>query len=161
MIILPHTPEALLMDFDGVLTDNHVITDSEGVEYVRSSKLDSMGLSLLKKHSQIYIAVVTSERNKAPLKRCEKLKIDCHDAVSDKAMFLQALAVEKQINLARSIYVGNDINDLGALELVGLPVIVTDAHQSLHNKGFMTTSFSGGKGAIREVTEAILSTLED
>lgn len=161
MIVLPHTPEALLMDFDGVLTDNYIITDSEGVEYVKSSKLDSMGLSILKKQSQIYVAVITSERNKAPFRRCEKLQIDCHDGVSDKTMFLKTLAVEKEINLAKSIYVGNDINDLGALELVGLPIIVADAHQSLHKKGFMTTSYSGGKGAIREVTEAILSTLEN
>lgn len=157
MIKLTFKPEALLMDFDGVLTDNYVYTDSSGLESIRCSKLDSMGLSLLKRHLDIYIAVVTSERNGSPIRRCEKLGIDCFGAVVDKGIFLQELAVKKGIDLEKSIFVGNDIVDLDALKLVGMPIVVADAHQSLLGEGFMTTSAFGGMGAIREITDAILS----
>ena len=75
MISIPFKPDALLMDFDGVMTDNYVITDSNGIESIRCSKLDSTGLSLLLKHADIYIAVITSETNKGPSQRCKKLGI--------------------------------------------------------------------------------------
>ena len=158
MINLPFKPEALLMDFDGVMTDNYVNTDCQGIESTRCSKLDSMGLNLLKTHVDIYIAVITSETNKGPSQRCQKLGIECYDSVKDKRAFLVGLSKIKDFDLSKSIYIGNDVPDLQALELVGLPIIVQDAHQSLKNQQFQTTSFPGGMGAVREVADAILAT---
>ena len=82
-------------DFDGVFTDNKVISDSDGVEYVVCSRADSYGISMLHKEIsdrclKTRTMVVTTEANSVVKKRCKKMGIMCHDNVSDKKSFMQS-----------------------------------------------------------------------
>ena len=75
--------QALLMDFDGVLTDNFVYTTSTGDEFVKSSKLDSFGLSLAR-DKNLFLAVISSEHSPVVTHRCNKLSIPCYHKITDK-----------------------------------------------------------------------------
>ena len=83
----------IAFDFDGVFTDNKVLCDSNGVEYVMCSRSDSYGLSLLhreisERHLQTRTMVVTTESNDVVSKRCKKMGITCHDNIKNKRIFL-------------------------------------------------------------------------
>ncbi len=147
--------KALYLDFDGVLTDNSVITDSNGVEYVTCSRSDSLGLNLLKSRG-IYIHVVSKERNDAVKMRCLKLGLPLSQAIDDKVSEIKMLSERIGIPLSESIYIGNDVNDLEAMGIVGLSVGVADAHASIMTSANYITKAYGGRGAVREICDFLL-----
>ena len=76
--------------------------------------------------------------------------------VSDKAKIITELADQENISLQEAIFVGNDINDIPALEIVGLPIIVKDSHDDIKAYAKYTTKKSGGNGAVgKSVTYCI------
>ena len=142
-------------DFDGVFTDNAVWVDQDGRETVRCSRADGIGLDALRRLG-IELAVVSTEPNPVVSRRCEKLKLRCIQDCADKVAALRELAGKDGIELERVAFVGNDVNDLPALELVGLPVIVADAHASLQGAGYLQTTLAGGHGAVREFCDLVV-----
>ena len=81
------TPNGLILDFDGVFTDNSVLTDSIGKEIIKTSKYDSLALkSFSSKFPLFPILVISSETNPCVAKRCKKLKLDFFDSVQDLSL---------------------------------------------------------------------------
>jgi 3-deoxy-D-manno-octulosonate 8-phosphate phosphatase (KDO 8-P phosphatase) len=150
----------VVFDFDGVFTDNTVYVDQNGVESVRCWRGDGIGLDLLRQRN-IQLAVISTETNPIVETRCKKLKIRCISGVEDKAGALQALCEELKIDLRSTCFMGNDRNDIPALKLVGLPIVVADADASLAKFEYLRTSTRGGFGAVREICEAIYSATEN
>ena len=144
-------------DFDGVFTDNAVWVNQEGQEMVRCSRWDGFGLQRLR-DLDLGLVVISTEINPVVGERCLKLKVDCVQACEDKAATLRRLVEEFGADLAQTAFVGNDINDLPALEIVGLPVIVADAHESLTDSGYLQTTRPGGHGAVREFCDLLAQT---
>lgn len=150
----------LALDFDGVLTDNHVYTFADGSEVVRSWRGDGMGLERLRSLG-IHLVVISGENNQVVWGRCQKLLIDCvWLGIVNKRERLEFESSTHSIMLSEMAYVGNDVNDLDCLMAVGLPFIVADAHPSLLGKGFYLTEARGGEGAVREVCDLITSVHE-
>ena len=83
IITNPNEIEIIFLDFDGVLTDNSVYTDTKGNEFVQSSKSDSVYINLFKK-TKIKLVVVSSERKKNVEMRCKKLKIENFIGINNK-----------------------------------------------------------------------------
>ena len=155
MLTFDVKPQALLMDFDGVLTDNYVYTSSDGTETVRCSKADSLGLSLIRS-LPIYICVISSETNRVVEQRCSKLQVPFYSGVTDKGSLILEITSELGIPLENTIYIGNDVNDFPALDVVGCPICVADSHYLLFSKNYNRTKSLGGHGAVREVCDAII-----
>jgi len=145
----------LVLDFDGVLTDNYVFVDSRGNELVCCSRFDSLGLSMLKR-AGVKIAVLSKEKNPVVRARAKKLNIECFQGIDDKAEFLINRIKSQKNKLADVCYVGNDLNDLGVFAEVGLSVAVGDADKRLKQKANYVTKLNGGQGAVREICEFIL-----
>ena len=107
---------AVGLDFDGVLTDNTVLVNERGEEAVQCSRSDGWGIAALRK-AGIAVAVFSTEANPVVARRCEKLHLECQQALEDKATaFLQwgrALGVTRE----ETAFVGNDVNDLECLHL--------------------------------------------
>ena len=141
-------------DFDGVFTDNTVYVNSAGVESVRCWRGDGIGLEMLRK-LDVELAVISTETNSVVAERCKKLKIRCISGCNDKAMELSRLCKELGVSLGESCFVGNDVNDLAVLQIVGVPVITSDAHASLLSSDFLRLDLCGGNGAVREICEKI------
>lgn len=151
----PITASVLVTDFDGVHTDDTATVDSEGRESVRVSREDGMGVSRLRR-AGIPMLILSTEQNPVVARRAEKLKVPVLHGVDDKASALVAWAAEHGIRLADIAYVGNDVNDLGALGIVGWPIAVANAHPQVKAAARVVLSRRGGEGAVREVIERML-----
>jgi YrbI family 3-deoxy-D-manno-octulosonate 8-phosphate phosphatase len=147
--------ELLVLDFDGVLTDNTVWVSEDGKEMVRCWRSDGLGLSQLQALG-VPVWVLSTEKNPVVSKRCEKLKLPCRQNLPDKAAALQSLTEELKVVLSQVAYVGNDINDLSSLSIVGYPIIVQDAHDSVKSVALYQTQRPGGFGAVREVCDGLI-----
>lgn len=153
-VSLPPEVAAIVMDFDGVFTDNRVWVNAEGVESVVCSRADGMGISALRRRG-IPLLVLSKERNPVVARRCEKLGIPCRQAVDDKRTVLQAWLHDQGIAPAHAVYVGNDVNDLECMRMVGWGVAVGDAHPSVKRCARLVLRAPGGSGALRELAEQL------
>jgi 3-deoxy-D-manno-octulosonate 8-phosphate phosphatase (KDO 8-P phosphatase) len=144
----------IVFDFDGVFTDNKVYVDEEGLESVRCSRSDGIGLRKLET-VDLDLLILSSEENAVVSSRSNKLKIPCYSGCSDKIKVLERIVLEKNIDLKQVAYLGNDINDTECLKRVGLPIVVADAHSDVVSLAQWQTSKPGGCGAVREVCDAI------
>jgi len=146
----------LVFDFDGVFTDNTVYVDQHGVESVRCWRSDGLGIQkALALGLPCY--VLSTEVNPVVSARCKKLKLPCIQGQEDKREALVNLAAERGIPLEHVAYLGNDINDLGCLEAVGLPLVVRDAYPEAVAAALYQTEKPGGFGAVREVCDWIVA----
>ena len=143
-----------LFDFDGVFTDNLVYVSDLGIESVVCSRSDGIGISRI---SSIGILnyVISSETNPVVKKRCEKLNISLLQGVLDKKDAVVNLCQKFNIKPEECLFLGNDINDIPALEIVGIPVAVADAFPEILDYVIYKTSNRGGKGAVREICDII------
>jgi YrbI family 3-deoxy-D-manno-octulosonate 8-phosphate phosphatase len=152
---LPNPVELLVMDFDGVFTDNRVWTDASGNEWVAANRSDGWGIARLKE-SGIPILVLSTETNPVVSARCEKLGIEVVQGVDDKGSALSALLQERGVNPDKAIYLANDVNDLPCFPIVGCAVVVVDAHPVVKTQADLILKSRGGFGAIRELCELVL-----
>ena len=142
----------IAFDFDGVFTDNKVYVFQDGSEAVCCSRGDGIGLEKLSRLG-LQIVVISTESNPVVSVRCQKLGIRCVQGCRDKCLELQAVVRDAGLSLGEVAFVGNDVNDLSCLRVVGLPIIVNDAHPDLLGNGFYQTAIAGGQGAVREVCD--------
>lgn len=143
-----------VFDFDGVLTDNTVWTFANGREAVRSYRSDGFGLSKLKKLG-LDVWIVSSEINPIVKIRSKKLEVNCKNGLVDKKGWIKKLSSQSGPALAQTMYVGNDINDLECMRIVGLPVAVADAFSEVKKVAKYVTKKPGGFGAVREICDLI------
>ncbi|WP_374977846.1 cytidylyltransferase domain-containing protein [Microbacterium trichothecenolyticum] len=148
--------DAVVTDFDGVHTDDTVHVDQNGVESVTVSRSDGMGVGMLRA-AGIPFLILSTEANPVVAARARKLGVDVRQAAVDKAAVLREWAREQGIPLSRIAYLGNDVNDLGCLELVGWPIAVPDAHPLVLSTARVVLDRSGGAGAVRDLAERVLS----
>lgn len=147
--------DAVVTDFDGVHTDDTAWVDGDGNESVRVSRSDGMGVALLRR-AGIPVFILSSETHHVVRARAEKLGVEVLHGVGDKASALVAWAERAGVPLERIAYLGNDVNDLPALRLVGWPVAVADAHPEVRAAARVILSRAGGDGAVRELAERVL-----
>jgi 3-deoxy-D-manno-octulosonate 8-phosphate phosphatase (KDO 8-P phosphatase) len=143
-------------DFDGVFTDNTVYVGEDGRETVRCCRSDGLGLAKLPALGVATI-VISTEKNPVVSARCRKLGIRCIQDCADKRATLQAVIAETGLAPAAVAFVGNDINDSECLRLVGLPIVVADAHPEVVPLAAYQTHTDGGRGAVREVCDLIVA----
>ncbi len=145
----------LVLDFDGVMTDNRVLVLQDGTEGVFCNRSDGLGLEMLRK-AGFPAMVLSKELNPVVSARCRKLKLDCVQGCDDKLPELKRQAEARGFASAEIAYVGNDVNDLEPMGWVGVPIAVADAHPRALRAAKIVTTHAGGHGAVREVVEWIL-----
>lgn len=151
---LPEPVSALVLDFDGVFTDNRVLVYQDGREAVICHRGDGWGLAQLKSFG-IPLLVISTEENPVVQARCDKLGILCLQGIRDKLSALVTWVEEKNLKLDHVVYLGNDVNDLACLEAVGCGVVVHDAHPDVRSVARIVLDTKGGQGAIRELADLI------
>jgi len=150
------TLKLLVLDFDGVLTDNKVIVSEDGKESVSCWRGDGIGIQEIYKLG-IKTIVISSEVNHVLSISCKKLGVDCYQCHDRKILELERQLFLNECHSDQVIYVGNDINDLECMKFVGLSVSVADGHDSIKKIADYVTEKKGGMGAVREVCDLILS----
>jgi len=147
--------DAVVTDFDGVHTDDRVHLSADGTEFVSASRADGMGVSLLRR-AGLALLIISSETNPVVTARADKLMVEVLQSVDDKAAALARWAAAQHLDLNRVAYVGNDVNDLGCMGMVGWPIAVADAHPLVLAAARVVLSAKGGRGAIRELADRML-----
>jgi len=156
----PDKVSLVVFDFDGVMTDDRVWIDQNGIESVAASRSDGMGIDILLK-AGIKAVIISLEENPVVSARARKLGLPHFYGIRDKAQLLNNYLEQEQIASSEVVYVGNDINDLPCFPLVACAVAVADAQPEVLRQADQVLSRKGGFGAVREVCDILLSRLEE
>lgn len=157
---LPTQVELLVMDFDGVLTDNRVWVDKNGHEMVAAYRSDSLGLRRLRQ-AGVRQLVISLESDLVVSARCQKIQVPVLQNVEDKPAALLAYCQEHHIAPQNVVFVGNDVNDLPCFGVVGCAAAPTDALPEVLRQADLLLSQPGGRGAVRELCDMILEQMKN
>ncbi|MBR6160005.1 MAG: N-acylneuraminate cytidylyltransferase [Lachnospiraceae bacterium] len=145
-----------LTDCDGCMTDAGMYYSEKGDELKKFNTRDGVGFKLLRENG-IITGVITGEDVALNKRRCEKLKIDVlAQGCIDKAATINRLCATYKIKPEEVVYVGDDLADRDAVEMVGLGCCPADACAQVKEAADYITEAKGGEGVIREVCEKIL-----
>ncbi|GAA2441068.1 acylneuraminate cytidylyltransferase [Streptomyces mauvecolor] len=147
--------DAVVLDFDGTQTDDKVLIDAEGRELVAVHRGDGLGIAALRR-AGLKLLVLSTEQNPVVAARARKLQVPVLHGIDRKDLALKQWCEENGIDPARVLYAGNDVNDLPCFALVGWPVAVGSAHDSVRAAARAVTRTPGGEGAIREIAAWLL-----
>lgn len=144
-----------LTDCDGCLTDGGMYYSEKGDELKKFNTRDGMGFALLR-NKGIITGIITSESVELNRRRAEKLKLDILEAgCKDKVSVVKRLCEERNISLENVVYIGDDINDLEVVKMVGYGCCPADAMPQVREVADLVTDAKGGEGVIREIVEKI------
>lgn len=151
------TVKAVALDVDGVLTDGGVWWGPHGDEWKRFCFADIMGVSLARK-AGLVVALISGEDSPLVDRFADKLGItDVAKNCKDKAQALRAFADRHAFAVGDVAFMGDDVNDLGALAIAGLSAAPANAVPAVLARVDIVTTKTGGDGAVRELMDAILA----
>lgn len=148
--------KAVITDFDGVHTDDRVIVNQDGCEAVTCSRRDGLGLELLRKRD-VKLMVLSKEANPVVRARAAKLQMAVMNQIDDKLSALDAWRQEQGLEWSEIVYIGNDVNDTDCMRTCGLSFAPADAHPSALEVADQVLRAFGGKGAVREMCDYLIS----
>ena len=145
-----------LTDCDGCLTDAGMYYSEKGDELKKFNTRDGMGFSILGGKG-IVTGIVTSEDVDLNRRRAAKLKLDILESgCKDKPRAVRRICAERGIDLSQVAYVGDDLNDLAVIRMVGFGCAPADALPQVRQAADFVAEAKGGNGAIREIIEYML-----
>jgi 3-deoxy-D-manno-octulosonate 8-phosphate phosphatase (KDO 8-P phosphatase) len=145
----------LVLDVDGVLTDGKLYYTSEGeIQKVFDVK-DGLGIKIAIKF--LKVCLMSGNSSLIIKRRAKDIGVNlCFIGISDKAKCLKELVMELNLHKEEIAYIGDDLNDLVVIDLVGLFVCPSDAHKSIRDRADLVLSCKGGNGAVREFVDLLL-----
>jgi len=159
---MPESIKLLVLDFDGVISNNLVWTDQDGREMVAASRSDSIRIKALRE-AGVETIVLSSETNPVVAARAKKMGVEAIQGLGlqAKGPALKRLMDERGIDSSQVVHVGNDVNDLPVFEIVGWSVAVADAYPEVLRAADFILSKPGGGGAVRELCDLILKSMQE
>jgi len=152
--------KAVALDVDGVLTDGTFWWGVQGEELKRFSFRDVMGISRGRQAGLIF-ALISGENSPLVDRFAQKMGItDVYKGTKDKVDALRSFAHAHELDLSEVCFMGDDVNDVSALEIAGLAAAPADAHDSAKSKARIVTRCRAGKGAVRELIDQLLASRE-
>ncbi len=146
----------LILDVDGVLTDNGVYVGSDGNEFKKFNIQDGFGIYLVQK-AGVQVALLSGRYSKATEFRAQELKIEhVYNGYTDKLKIYQELKEKLSLQDEEIAFVGDDLPDIPVLENVGVPMTVANAQPEVKKVAEYLTKTPGGQGAVREIINLIL-----
>jgi 3-deoxy-D-manno-octulosonate 8-phosphate phosphatase (KDO 8-P phosphatase) len=150
----------LCLDVDGTLTDGRLFYSDTGSEVYETRTFDvhdGLGM-VLARHAGLHIAWITGRKSPLVEKRANELQIPyLRQGIHDKKTEVMAIANALGITLTQVAFMGDDINDLVAMQACGLAIAPKNAVALLRNSAHWVTEHEGGRGAVREVIDTILT----
>ena len=148
--------KALIMDVDGVLTDGMIQLAEDGIERRNYNVKDGIGIRLAQR-AQIKLVIMTTSSSKGIKVRGKRLDIDIvSTGVKDKTSEFKKIVKKLKLENSQVAYVGDDLVDIGPMQLAGVSFAVADAVLTVKKVATFTTKTKGGQGAIREICELLV-----
>jgi len=155
---VPGKIDLIVFDFDGVFTDNKVLVMEDGKEAVYCNRADGLGIDIIKKYG-IPMIIISTETNLVVAARARKLGLRVEQGVSDKKDFLINYVKKENYDLNNIVYIGNDINDLEAMKIVGCPVAPIDSDEEVKRIAKIVVNKRGGDGVVKELARILTGCL--
>jgi len=144
------------LDVDGTLTDGGLYYMEDGTEYRRFNVRDGMGIKMCQK-AGLEFAILTASFTPSIEHRAKRLEIEhLYLKVQNKVEAIGEICAENGWSLDQVAHIGDDVNDLGILDVVGLPLCPADAIPQVIAKAAYVCKNNGGFGAVREICDMIL-----
>jgi 3-deoxy-D-manno-octulosonate 8-phosphate phosphatase (KDO 8-P phosphatase) len=148
--------KAIALDVDGVLTDGTFWWGPDGQEWKRFNFRDIMGISRAQK-AGILFALISGENSPLIDRFATKMNITAiFKGCKDKQLAFGQFAAQNALALGEIAFMGDDINDLGAMKAAGLSAAPADAHPSVLEQAAFVAKALGGHGAVRELVDHLL-----
>ena len=147
--------DLVLTDVDGVLTDGGMFYSDNREEFKKFNTRDGMGIELLRRNG-INTIFLTKENSKISKSRAKKLKAKIYFGIQKKEKKLKELCKIMKINTQNIAYIGDDVNDVSTIKLVGFSASPNDAVPQVKKIVDYICENNGGSGAFRELADLIL-----
>ncbi len=146
----------LVLDVDGVLTDGRLYYGRGGEIMKALDTRDGHGIVMLR-HAGIPTAVLSGRPQSLLAERFAELGMaHVEERAFTKGEAIEAIAEKIGVELCRVAFVGDDVNDIAAMEKAGLSCCPADAAHEVRAAAMYVASKVGGQGAVREICELIL-----
>ena len=148
----------LILDVDGTMTDNGIYIDEKGIESKKYNAKDGVGIYELIKNNVIVGIISHSEKGDGIKSRASYLGIKyCHVGNEPKEEILKTWIKKLEIKLEEVAFIGDDINDLSIIEIVGFSACPNDSSDPVKRKVSLVLNTKGGYGCVREFSDLYLS----
>lgn len=145
----------LVLDVDGILTDGRLYYGADGEVLKAFHVHDGLGMRMLANRG-VPVAVVSAKSSAPLVRRLTELNVEHRLGREDKVTALDELLTDFELSADVVAYAGDDLIDLPVLRRVGLAITVPDARPEVIAAADWITRTRGGRGAVREITDAIL-----
>jgi YrbI family 3-deoxy-D-manno-octulosonate 8-phosphate phosphatase len=149
-------PKIIFSDFDGCLTDDRVWVNEDGEEFVATNRKDGLAVKRLR-NLGIQVVIASTETNKVVLARGNKMGVDVLQGLADKAEAIEDYLKQKNLSWNDAWYIGNDVNDLGAIKKVRLSLCPADAVKKVRKSVDFVLKTNGGYGILEEIVTTLES----
>ncbi len=143
-------PKILFTDFDGCLTDDRVWLNQEGEEFVAANRKDGLAVKRLK-NLGIQVVITSTETSKVVLARGNKMGVEVLQGLGDKAIAIDQYLKQKNLSWKDVWYIGNDINDIGAIRKAKFSICPSDAVKAIKKEVDLKLKTKGGYGVLSEL----------
>ena len=147
-------PKILFTDFDGCLTDDRVWLNQDGEEFVAANRKDGLAVKRLKDLG-IQVVITSTETNKVVLARGNKMGVEVLQGLADKAESIDQYLKQKNLSWKDVWYIGNDVNDLGAIKKSKLSISPADAVKKVRKAVDVILKTNGGYGVLSEIASLL------
>ncbi len=149
-------PKILFTDFDGCLTDDRVWLNQEGEEFVAANRKDGLAVKRLK-NLGIQVVITSTETNKVVLARGTKMGVEVLQGLAEKAESIEQYINQKNLSWKDVWYIGNDVNDLGAIRKAKFSICPSDAIKDVKKEVDLKLKTKGGYGVLSELATLLES----
>ena len=149
-------PKVIFTDFDGCLTDDRVWLNQEGEEFVAANRKDGLAINRFKKLG-IKVVITSTEINKVVTARATKLGIDALQGLTDKVEAIENYISKYNLTWKDAWYIGNDVNDLGAIRKAEFSICPNDAVKAVKKEVDLKLKTKGGYGVLSELATLLES----
>ena len=144
------------MDVDGTLTDGKMYIGNDGEVMKAFNAKDGLGIKLLIKKGIVPI-IITGRRSKIVTRRCEEIGITVlYQGVRDKADILKNVMAKYDCTPEQTVYIGDDMNDLSAMQTAGITFAPADCAAALLPYVDFVLTQKSGDAPVREAIDIIL-----
>jgi YrbI family 3-deoxy-D-manno-octulosonate 8-phosphate phosphatase len=149
-------PKILFTDFDGCLTDDRVWLNQDGEEFVAANRKDGLAVKGLK-NLGIQVIITSTETNKVVSARGNKMGVDVLQGLADKSEAIEQYLKQRNLTWNEVWYIGNDVNDLGAIKKASLSLCPADAVKKVRKTVDVVLKTNGGYGILEEIVTSLES----
>ena len=153
--------KAFVLDVDGVLTNGNLLVLNDGQMARQMSIKDGYALQLAIKKGY-HIIIISGGNDEAVKMRLQKLGVaQVHMSVTNKKEVLLQFATKENLTWPQILYMGDDIPDLGPMQMAGVACCPADAAYEVKAISHYISPVDGGRGCVRDVIEKVLKQNND